>query len=58
MTAVHKLNLQEPLGTYLEVELGKEYVVAGVVKDTYTKMLNQSIDPQIYLEGKDTGWCL
>lgn len=48
-TAVHKLNLQEPLGTYLEVESGKEYIVAGVVKDTYTKMLNQSVDPQVYL---------
>ena len=47
-TATQKLNLGVALGSHLEF-LGQEFVVVGVVKDAYTKKINEPTDPVLYL---------
>lgn len=46
-TAVRKMGLADPIGRYLDV-YGIDYVVAAVVKDSYTKILYNPVEPQVY----------
>ena len=46
-TAVRKMGLADPVGRYLDV-YGTDYVVAAVVKDSYTKILYNPVGPQVY----------
>ena len=46
-TAVHKLGLENPVGHWLDV-YGIDYIVRAVVKDSYTKILYNPVEPQVY----------
>ncbi|MCZ4693642.1 ABC transporter permease [Ancylomarina euxinus] len=44
------LNLEKPyIGKSIKVGFRKPMTIVGVVKDAYTKSLNQKIDPQVYV---------
>lgn len=46
-TAARKMGLENPIGQYLDV-YGIDYVVGAVVKDSYTKIMYNPVEPQIY----------
>jgi len=47
-SAARLLGYENPLGEMIGTDWGDRFIIRGVVRDAYTKSLQQGVDPQIY----------